>query len=245
MTTGTIKKVVSDRGFGFIAAEDGKEYFFHRGGLVGPPRLRSPRRRRACLVRNRDQPQGPARRSGERGLVRSFRHFAARTAVVSGRGAPRLVGRFHLTGVTSSRGRLSFPPTPRVSAASRRSRTISPRRSASARSSPFTRPTNRAPIRPKSATGSGATSRADYPYVAHALNDCGVNVVSVQYEPGIWGGEDGAYVLDFVRALRIPMVATLHNVPAAPHARAAGDPDRAGRVRPSRSLSCRKPPRIC
>jgi CspA family cold shock protein len=33
MTTGTIKKVVADRGFGFIAAEDGKEYFFHRGGL--------------------------------------------------------------------------------------------------------------------------------------------------------------------------------------------------------------------
>src|SRR6476646_8975051 len=33
MTTGTIKKVVSDRGFGFIAAEDGKEYFFHRDGL--------------------------------------------------------------------------------------------------------------------------------------------------------------------------------------------------------------------
>jgi CspA family cold shock protein len=33
MATGTIKKVVADRGFGFIAAEDGKEYFFHRGGL--------------------------------------------------------------------------------------------------------------------------------------------------------------------------------------------------------------------
>jgi cold shock protein len=33
MTTGTIKKIVADRGFGFIAAEDAKEYFFHRGGL--------------------------------------------------------------------------------------------------------------------------------------------------------------------------------------------------------------------
>ena len=33
MTTGTIKKVIADRGFGFIAAEDAKEYFFHRGGL--------------------------------------------------------------------------------------------------------------------------------------------------------------------------------------------------------------------
>ena len=34
MATGTVKKVVSDRGFGFIAAEDGKEYFFHRSALA-------------------------------------------------------------------------------------------------------------------------------------------------------------------------------------------------------------------
>jgi CspA family cold shock protein len=33
MTTGTIKKVVADRGFGFIVADDAKEYFFHRDGL--------------------------------------------------------------------------------------------------------------------------------------------------------------------------------------------------------------------
>ena len=35
MQSGTIKKLVSDRGFGFIAAEDGKEYFFHRSGTEG------------------------------------------------------------------------------------------------------------------------------------------------------------------------------------------------------------------
>jgi cold shock protein len=33
MASGTIKKLVPDRGFGFIAAEDGKEYFFHRSGV--------------------------------------------------------------------------------------------------------------------------------------------------------------------------------------------------------------------
>ena len=33
MTTGTVKKLVSERGFGFIAADDGKEYFFHRSAL--------------------------------------------------------------------------------------------------------------------------------------------------------------------------------------------------------------------
>lgn len=35
MTEGTIKKVVSDRGFGFITADDGKDYFFHRAELEG------------------------------------------------------------------------------------------------------------------------------------------------------------------------------------------------------------------
>ncbi|MDP8904707.1 MAG: cold shock domain-containing protein [Chloroflexota bacterium] len=33
MTTGTIKKVVSERGFGFIRATDDREYFFHRNSL--------------------------------------------------------------------------------------------------------------------------------------------------------------------------------------------------------------------
>lgn len=33
MPRGTVKKIVNDRGFGFIAAEDGKEYFFHRSGV--------------------------------------------------------------------------------------------------------------------------------------------------------------------------------------------------------------------
>jgi len=34
MATGTIKKVISDRGFGFISGEDGKDYFFHRDALA-------------------------------------------------------------------------------------------------------------------------------------------------------------------------------------------------------------------
>jgi cold shock protein len=33
LATGTVKRVISDRGFGFILGEDGKEYFFHRDGL--------------------------------------------------------------------------------------------------------------------------------------------------------------------------------------------------------------------
>ena len=34
MATGTVKRVISERGFGFIAAPDGKEYFFHKDGLT-------------------------------------------------------------------------------------------------------------------------------------------------------------------------------------------------------------------
>jgi glycosyltransferase involved in cell wall biosynthesis len=36
--------------------------------------------------------------------------------------------------------------------------------------------------------------------------------VSIQHEYGIWGGDDGEFVLDFVRALRVPAIATLHTV---------------------------------
>ena len=53
---------------------------------------------------------------------------------------------------------------------------------------------------------------ADYYRAAKALESCGADVVSVQHEYGIWGGESGAYVLDFVRQLRQPVVVTLHTV---------------------------------
>jgi glycosyltransferase involved in cell wall biosynthesis len=51
----------------------------------------------------------------------------------------------------------------------------------------------------------------DYLRVARALARC-VDVVSIQHEYGIWGGDDGESVIDFVRALDLPAVATLHTV---------------------------------
>ncbi len=54
--------------------------------------------------------------------------------------------------------------------------------------------------------------QSDYAAAARTLSDSGIDVVSIQHEYGIWGGDDGAYVLDFVRALQIPAVATLHTV---------------------------------
>lgn len=35
MHSGKIKKVVRERGFGFISDTDGREVFFHQSGLVG------------------------------------------------------------------------------------------------------------------------------------------------------------------------------------------------------------------
>ncbi len=57
--------------------------------------------------------------------------------------------------------------------------------------------------------------RAEYVRTAHALS-ASVDVVSIQHEYGIWGGEDGAYVLDFLHALDVPAVATLHTVLNSP-----------------------------
>ena len=34
-TNGTIKRLVSDKGFGFVAAADGNEYFFHQSAVQG------------------------------------------------------------------------------------------------------------------------------------------------------------------------------------------------------------------
>ncbi len=59
---------------------------------------------------------------------------------------------------------------------------------------------------------------ADHVRAAHALARC-VDVVSIQYEQGIWGGDDGENVLDFVRALDTPAVATLHTVQRMPSPR--------------------------
>ncbi len=52
---------------------------------------------------------------------------------------------------------------------------------------------------------------ADYTQTARSLDSC-VEVASIQHEFGIWGGQDGAHVLDFARALDVPAVATLHTV---------------------------------
>jgi glycosyltransferase involved in cell wall biosynthesis len=52
----------------------------------------------------------------------------------------------------------------------------------------------------------------DYRHAARALDRCRLDAVSIQHEYGIWGGADGEHVIDFVRELNVPTVATLHTV---------------------------------
>jgi glycosyltransferase involved in cell wall biosynthesis len=55
-------------------------------------------------------------------------------------------------------------------------------------------------------------TKGDYARAAELVNYKGVRWVSLQHEYGIFGGDDGAYILDFLSALRIPAVVTLHTV---------------------------------
>ena len=56
----------------------------------------------------------------------------------------------------------------------------------------------------------------DYVRVARALDGCRVDGVSIQHNFSIWGGPDGDLVLDFVRALNLPAVTTLHRLMRRP-----------------------------
>jgi glycosyltransferase involved in cell wall biosynthesis len=53
-----------------------------------------------------------------------------------------------------------------------------------------------------------------YTEVARAINNSDVEVVSLQHEFGIFGGEDGDYVTSFVSEITRPIVATLHTTSA-------------------------------
>ena len=54
--------------------------------------------------------------------------------------------------------------------------------------------------------------KGDYGRAAEFVNYSDVRLVSIQHEHGIFGGDDGAYILDLLTALRTPTIATLHTV---------------------------------
>lgn len=60
----------------------------------------------------------------------------------------------------------------------------------------------------------------DYRDVAELINHSSVDVVSLQHEFGIFGGEAGSYVIELLRRLKKPVVTTFHTVfeqPVAPY----------------------------
>jgi glycosyltransferase involved in cell wall biosynthesis len=61
--------------------------------------------------------------------------------------------------------------------------------------------------------------RSEYLDTARRLNERAYDVVSVQHEFGIYGGQDGEWILDLLGALDAPIVTTLHTVLAHPSAR--------------------------
>jgi glycosyltransferase involved in cell wall biosynthesis len=54
--------------------------------------------------------------------------------------------------------------------------------------------------------------RAGYVAAARFVNDYPVDLVNVQHEYGLFGGERGEWLVDFMRALEKPVVLTLHTV---------------------------------
>jgi len=63
--------------------------------------------------------------------------------------------------------------------------------------------------------------RPDYAAAALELNRSGADVVLVQHEYGIFGGEGGEYLLDLTAALDVPYVVTLHTLLEQPTPRQA------------------------
>ncbi|XID95947.1 glycosyltransferase family 4 protein [Paenibacillaceae bacterium WGS1546] len=64
-------------------------------------------------------------------------------------------------------------------------------------------------------------SKEDYRVVADIVNQSPAELVSLQHEFGIFGGEAGAHVLEFLNRVRKPVVTTFHTVferPVAPYA---------------------------
>jgi glycosyltransferase involved in cell wall biosynthesis len=61
-----------------------------------------------------------------------------------------------------------------------------------------------------------AYHQQDYESAADLLNVNQIDVTFVQHEYGIYGGEEGSYVLDLMHRLRMPIITTLHTLLVEP-----------------------------
>ncbi len=62
----------------------------------------------------------------------------------------------------------------------------------------------------------GQHRRDHYRNAAELLNDSKIDVVSIQHEYGLFGGEDGDYLLEFLDRVNKPVVSTLHTILSQP-----------------------------
>ena len=58
--------------------------------------------------------------------------------------------------------------------------------------------------------------QADYSKTAEWINHSGADLVSLQHEFGLFGGQSGDYILPFIEALTLPLVTTIHSLPDEP-----------------------------
>lgn len=58
--------------------------------------------------------------------------------------------------------------------------------------------------------------KGSYIDTANAINDSDIELLVIEHEYGIFGGESGEYILDLVDNLKIPFITTLHTVLPSP-----------------------------
>jgi len=65
----------------------------------------------------------------------------------------------------------------------------------------------------------GQYDRESYIKAADAVNQSDIELLVIEHEYGIFGGEAGEYIIDFIENLQIPFITTLHTVLPSPSAK--------------------------
>jgi len=58
--------------------------------------------------------------------------------------------------------------------------------------------------------------QADYVELAHKLNHSNIDLLVIEHEYGIYGGDNGDYILDLLNNIDIPVITTLHTILSKP-----------------------------
>ncbi|MHC6180412.1 glycosyltransferase family 4 protein [Clostridium sp. JNZ X4-2] len=59
--------------------------------------------------------------------------------------------------------------------------------------------------------------RKAYVHLANLINNSDMDLVVIEHEYGIYGGDCGEYLLDFINSLKIPFIATFHTILSKPN----------------------------